>query len=100
MADKEHESGDPMSGGGNPQRGQAPASGAGDGAERGQRATFDPQSGEVRGSGSGAGAGANPNEDYDGDPMNGGGGGGDELPGGPRAREDAVDRPIDKDEGV
>jgi hypothetical protein len=95
MADTDH-----ISGGGSPERGQPPAAGAGDGSERGQRATYDPESGEVRGSGSGAGAGANPNEDYDGDPMNGGGGGGDELPGGPRSRNDAIDRPIDPDEGV
>jgi hypothetical protein len=65
--------------------------------ERGQRATFDPQSGEVHGSGSGAGANGNPSEDYDGDPM---GGGGKDAAGGPRPARDAEHRPIDPDEGV
>jgi hypothetical protein len=65
--------------------------------ERGQPASFDPVSGEVHGSGSGAGGGGNPNEDYDSDPM---AGSGSEPAGGPRPRSDAVDRPIDPDEGV
>ena len=72
-------------------------SGAPDGNERGRPASFDPKSGEVHGSGSGAGGGGNPNEDYDSDPM---GGSGAEPEGGPRARDKAVDRPIDPDEGV
>lgn len=65
--------------------------------ERGRRATFDPKSGEVHGSGSGAGGGGNPDEDYDQDPM---AGSGSEPPGGPRAADRAVRRPIDPDEGV
>ena len=65
--------------------------------ERGRPATFDPQSGEVHGSGSGAGGGGNPTEDYDGDPMTGAG---QEPVGGPRNIDQAVDRPIDPDEGV
>jgi hypothetical protein len=65
--------------------------------ERGQPATFDPQSGEVHGSGSNAGGGGNPNEDHDGDAR---GGGGKDTPGRPRPLSDAVDRPIDPDEGV
>lgn len=65
--------------------------------ERGKRATFDPKSGEVHGSGSGAGGGGNPREDYDSDPMAGAG-----VPheGGPRPEGEALDRPIDKDEGI
>ena len=39
---------------------------------RGQRASIDRQTGEVRGSGSGAGGG-NPGEDFDSDPQGGGG---------------------------
>lgn len=67
------------------------------GDERGDRATFDPDSGEVHGSGSGAGGGGNPGEDYDSDPMAGSG-----VPhqGGPRPIDEALDRPIDKDEGI
>lgn len=67
-----------------------------EGEERGQRASFDPKSGEVHGSGSGAGGGGNPDEDYDMDPM---AGAGSEPPGGPRAGEEGVQRPIDLDEG-
>ena len=67
------------------------------GTERGERASFDPKSGEVHGSGSGAGSGGNPGEDHDKDPMAGGG----RMPaGGPRSADDAADRPIDPDEGV
>jgi len=65
-------------------------------SERGERASFDPKSGEVHGSGSGAGGGGNPREDYDSDPMAGGGA---EPEGGPRPADKAVKRPIDKDEG-
>jgi hypothetical protein len=65
--------------------------------ERGKRASFDPDSGEVHGSGAGAGANANPGEDYDSDPM---GGGGNDQAGGPRPRSKAADRRIDPDEGV
>ena len=65
--------------------------------ERGKRASFDPQSGEVHGSGSGAGGGGNPNEDYDSDPM---GGSGSEPERGPRSKGKAADRPIDPDEGI
>jgi hypothetical protein len=65
--------------------------------ERGKRASFDRQSGEVHGSGSGAGGGGNPKEDYDSDPMAGAGA---EPEGGPRPRSKAVDRPIDPDEGI
>ncbi|HWH17273.1 MAG TPA: hypothetical protein VNT77_02915 [Allosphingosinicella sp.] len=67
------------------------------GDERGKRATFDPDSGEVHGSGSGAGGGGNRDEDYDSDPMAGAGA---EPEGGPRPAHKAVDRPIDKDEGI
>ena len=66
-------------------------------SERGQRASFDPTSGEVHGSGSGAGGGGNPREDYDSDSMSGAGA---EPPHGPRTIDRAVDRPIDPDEGV
>ena len=65
--------------------------------ERGQRANFDPVTGEVRGSGSGAGGNGNPNEDHDSDPM---GGGGRKPAGGPRTIDQAAERPIDPDEGV
>ena len=64
-------------------------------SERGKRASFDPESGEVHGSGSGAGGG-NPGEDHDGDPMAGAG----KAVGGPRDIDEAVQRPIDPDEGV
>ena len=64
--------------------------------ERGQPANFDRRTGEVHGAGSGAG-GNNPAEDYDDDPISGGG----RAPvGGPRPESDAVDRPIDPDEGI
>ena len=66
-------------------------------SERGNPASFDPQSGEVRGSGSGAGGGGNPSEDFDSDPM---AGAGQEAPHGARPIERAVERPIDPDEGV
>ncbi len=65
--------------------------------ERGKRASFDPQTGEVHGSGSGAGGEGNPGEDYDKDPM---GGAGAEPMKGPRSASDSADRPIDPDEGV
>ena len=65
--------------------------------ERGKRASFNPDTGEVHGSGSGAGGGGNPREDYDSDPMAGAG-----VPheGGPRTEDEAEQRPIDKDEGI
>ena len=66
-------------------------------SERGKRASFDRQSGEVHGSGSGAGGEGNPNEDYDKDPMAGAGA---EPMKGPRNASDSADRPIDPDEGV
>jgi hypothetical protein len=65
--------------------------------ERGRAAQFDPKSGEVHGSGSGAGAGGNLQEDYDSDPM---AGALNDPQGGARPRKEAIDRPIDKDEGV
>jgi hypothetical protein len=67
------------------------------GDERGKRASFNPDSGEVHGSGSGAGGGGNPGEDYDSDPMAGSG-----VPheGGPVPADEAEERPIDKDEGI
>lgn len=65
-------------------------------SERGQRATFDPKSGEVHGSGSGAGGGGNPREDYDDDSM---GGGGAEPQGGPRTIGKAVRKPEDRHQG-
>jgi hypothetical protein len=70
---------------------------ADDETERGQPATFDPRTGEVHGSGSGAGGGGNPGEDYDQDSMAGSGA---EPPHGPRKADEAIDRPIDPDEGV
>ena len=66
-------------------------------SERGRRATFDRKTGEVHGSGSGAGGSGNPDEDYDSDPMAGAGA---KPVSGPRSRDEAVDRPIDPDEGV
>ncbi len=66
-------------------------------SERGKRASFDPQTGEVHGSGSGAGGNGNPNEDFDSDPK---GGGGRKAEGGPRGADNAVERPIDPDEGI
>jgi hypothetical protein len=65
--------------------------------ERGKPASFDPVSGEVHGSGAGAGANANPGEDYDDDSISGHG---NDQVGGPRPREQGVDRPIDADEGI
>ena len=44
-----------------------------------------------------AGGGGNPSEDYDGDPMTGAG---QEPVGGPRTIDQAIERPIDPDEGV
>ena len=70
---------------------------ADDKSERGQPATFDPKSGEVRGSGSGAGGGGNPREDYDQDPMAGAGA---EPAHGPGAADSAAGRAVDPDEGV
>lgn len=67
------------------------------GEERGRRGRFNPKSGEVHGSGSGAGGGGNPREDHDRDPM--AGAGNDPL-GGARPKDEPIDRPIDKDEGV
>ncbi len=68
-----------------------------DRVEHGKRATYDPKSGEVHGSGSGAGGGGNPREDHDGDPMAGAG----RAPqGDARPIEEAVQRPIDPDEGA
>ena len=64
--------------------------------ERGQPASFDRRTGEVHGAGAGAG-GNNPAEDYDDDPISGGG---REPVGGPRSESEAVERPIDPDEGV
>ena len=66
-------------------------------SERGKRASFDPESGEVHGSGSGAGGEGNRDEDYDKDPMAGAGA---EPLKGPRPISDAADRPVDSDEGV
>lgn len=66
-------------------------------SERGKRASFDRQSGEVRGSGSGAGGGGNPREDYDSDPMAGAGA---EPEGRARPSDRAAPRPIDPDEGI
>jgi hypothetical protein len=67
------------------------------GDERGKRASFDSETGEVHGSGSGAGGGGNRHEDYDHDPK---AGAGHEPAGAARPREDAEDRPIDPDEGI
>ncbi len=44
-----------------------------DDKERGQRASFDRRTGEVRGSGAGAGGSGDPGEDYDRDPKGGSG---------------------------
>jgi hypothetical protein len=88
MADREYRA----SGGGSPE-----AAPGGGGDERGERAGYDPKSGEVHGSGSGAGPGGNPAEDYDGDPM---AGGSREPVGDARSAEEATQRPIDADEGI
>ena len=66
-------------------------------SDRGKRASFDPQSGEVHGSGSGAGANSGSDEDHDGDPM---AGGGSDAVGGPRRIDEAIQRPTDPDEGI
>ena len=66
-------------------------------SERGRPATFDPKSGEVRGSGSGAGGGGNQGEDYDQDPMAGSGA---EPPHGPRSEDASAGRPVAPDEGA
>jgi hypothetical protein len=63
--------------------------------EAGKPASFDPVSGEVHGSGSGAGGG-NAGEDHDDDPMAGSGA---EPAGQARPEGEAVNRPIDADEG-
>lgn len=60
---------------------------------RGERASFDPKSGEVRGSGSDAGGSGGRKEDYDSDPM---GGSGAEPVGGPRPIDKAKRPPPDK----
>ena len=67
-----------------------------DGDERGERASFDPKSGEVHGSGAGAGANANPGEDYNEDRV---GGNVRDQSGGPRPRSKGIDRPTDREEG-
>ena len=71
--------------------------GAGRGDERGERGTYDPDSGEVHGSGSGAGGGGNLGEDYDKDAQAGA-----RVPpaGAPRDIDHADRRPVDPDEGV
>ena len=69
----------------------------GEESERGKRASFDPQTGEVHGSGSGAGGEGNPSEDHDQDPMAGAGA---EPLKGPRPEGDAARRPVDPDEGI
>ncbi len=66
-------------------------------SERGKRASFDRESGEVHGSGSGAGGNGNRGEDYDLDPM---GGGGREPTGGPKPASQGSRRPINPDEGI
>jgi hypothetical protein len=81
-------------GGGSPKR--HPEDGP-DAVEHGKRATYDPKTGEVHGSGSGAGGGGNPREDHDGDPM---AGGGNPSHGDARPIEEAIQRPIDPDEGA
>jgi hypothetical protein len=65
--------------------------------ERGEVASFDPRSGEVHGSGSDAGGGGTAAEDYDQDSA---AGSGEEPPHAARPIGQAVDRPIDPDEGV
>ena len=67
-----------------------------DGSERGKRATFNSQTGEVHGSGSGAGGGGNPREDYDQDPMAGAGA---DPQGGPEPIDEAKRPPVDKHQG-
>ena len=70
----------------------------GEESERGKRASFDSQTGEVHGSGAGAGGEGNPNEDYDKDPMAGSGA---EPLKGPRSAGSATPRPgVDRDEGI
>ena len=76
--------------------------------ERGEPASFDPNTGEVHGSGSGAGGG-NPGEDYDTDPMGGGGaepaaapataGSGHPLPASDEARHNEIPEHAERDKG-
>lgn len=66
------------------------------GSERGKRATYDPQTGEVHGSGSGAGGGGNRDEDYDKDPMAGAGA---DPQGGPEPASEADRLPVDRHQG-
>lgn len=66
------------------------------GDERGERAAFDPKSGEVHGSGSDAGGSGNRKEDYDSDPMAGSGA---EPVGGPKPADKVNRPPPDKHQG-
>lgn len=65
-------------------------------SERGERGTYDPQSGEVHGSGSGTGSGGNPREDYDSDTA---ATARDDRPGKPISIGEAERRPEDKFQG-
>lgn len=66
-------------------------------SERGKAASFDPRTGEVHGSGADAGGGGAGQEDYDQDSASGSG---QEPELGPHRIDEAVDRPIDPDEGI
>lgn len=65
-------------------------------SERGDKASFDPDSGAVHGSGSGAGGGGNPNEDYDRDPQ---AGSGHPLPASGEARHGEIPESAERDKG-
>jgi hypothetical protein len=66
-------------------------------SERGKRAGFDPDSGEVHGSGSGAGGNGSSSEDYDNDPI---AGGGEDQAAGPRTADRGIRGRTDADEGI
>ena len=66
-------------------------------SERGKPASVDRKTGEVHGSGSDAGGGGQGREDYDQDTP---AGSGQEPPHGARTIDEALQRPIDPDEGV
>lgn len=80
--------------GGGSREGAAAARAAG---TRGERGTYDPDSGEVHGSGSGAGGGGNIAEDYDKDST---AGARHPPAGAPRDIDHGDTRPVDPDEGV
>ena len=77
----------------------------GDDSESGRKASFDPETGAVRGTGSGAGGGGNPDEDYDADPHGGGAesaaapGSGHPLPASGEARHGEIPESAERQKG-